>query len=322
MRLYKQLFTFALFCFVTNVQAEELVIPYHGLNLSAELELVAGKHLTDGVVLITHGSLGHRDMETITSQRALLKERGYNTLAINLSLGLDHRLGTYDCKNIHRHRNEDAVGEIGAWVDWLVGKGVNQITLFGHSRGAAQTALYAAQHDDPRVKAVVLLAPPTAENAGEGYQRRYGTALAPLLEQAEQLVRAGRGETVLEHVNIMYCRDVSASANSFVSYYRSSPDLDSPGLLPRIKVPTLVIAASEDEVVAGLDKIIPPLLGNNPQVRFKVIQGAGHFFRDLNAEDAADTIDEFLASINIQTSSIPPIYNQENNDETKDNYCM
>jgi hypothetical protein len=43
--------------------AQEVTLPYRGLTLNARLEMAKGKTLADGVILITHGSLAHNDME-------------------------------------------------------------------------------------------------------------------------------------------------------------------------------------------------------------------------------------------------------------------
>ena len=144
--------------------ANEVTLPYRGVSLNANLELAPGKQAADGVILITHGGLAHRDMELISYLQTLLKARGYNTLAINLSLGLDNRHGMYDCAITHRHQNDDAVDEIGEWVNWLREQGAGRVVLLGHSRGGAQTALYAAERDNEGVKAIVLMAPATKDN--------------------------------------------------------------------------------------------------------------------------------------------------------------
>jgi pimeloyl-ACP methyl ester carboxylesterase len=278
------------------VEAKEVTLKHKGLTLNADYELAAGKTPADGVILITHGALAHRGMETITYLQNLLKDKGYNTLAINLSLGLNNRHGMYDCKVTHRHRNADAAEEIGAWVDWLKGQGVTRVTLLGHSRGGAQTALYAAERDNPSVKAVVLLAPSTRENNDAAdYQRRHNKPLAPVLEKAQKLVKDGKGGTVLEHIDLLYCPDTSATADSFVSYHGPDPRLDTPSLIPKLKKPTLVVVAGNDEVVVGLDKKMAPL-ADGKRVQMKVIDGADHFFRDLYADDAVEAIDAFLKS--------------------------
>ncbi len=277
------------------VEAKEVTLSHKGLTLNANLELAVGKKFSDGVILITHGTLAHRGMETIGYLQSLLKEKGYNTLAINLSLGLDNRRDMYDCKVTHRHRHNDASGEIGVWMDWLKKQGVKRVAVMGHSRGGAQTALYAAEHDHPMVKAVVLYAPAASDPAKDaaGYQQRYKKPLAPLLEKAQALVKEGKGGAVLEHTDFLYCPDTAVTAESFVSYYGSDPRLDTPYLIPKIKKPTLVVVAGNDEVVVGLDKKVAPL-ADGKRVQMKVIDSADHFFRDLYADDAVEAITAFL----------------------------
>lgn len=277
-----------------TANANEVTLRHKGLTLNASLDLAAGKQLQDGVILITHGGLAHRDAEVIKALRAGLNQKGYNTLAINLSLGVDRRHGMYDCQVVHRHRNGDAPEEIGAWMDWLKKRGVKSVILLGHSRGGAQTALYATEQDNGMVKAVVLLAPAIRENTDAAeYQRRFQQPLAPVLKQAQKLVKAGKGEAVLEHVGLLNCADTSATANAFVSYYVPSPGLDAPALIPKLRKPTLIVVAGGDEVVVGLDKKLS-LSANNRRVQMKVIEGADHFFQDIHADDAVEAIDAFL----------------------------
>jgi pimeloyl-ACP methyl ester carboxylesterase len=274
--------------------ANEVSLPYKGLSLNANLELAPGKQAADGMILITHGGLAHRDMELISYLQELLKARGYNTLAINLSLGLDNRHGMYDCTITHRHLNDDAANEIGAWLDWLHKQGTGSVALLGHSRGGAQTALYAAEHDNEQVKAVVLMAPATKDNTNAAiYQTRYQKPLEPLLENARNLVDAGEGNTVLKHLGLMSCGDTSATANTFVSYYGQDSRLDTPSLLPKLKKPTLVLVAGSDAEVVGLDKKLAPLV-DGTRIQLQLIEGADHTFRDLAADDAADAIHTFL----------------------------
>lgn len=276
-----------------TAQAKEVTLSHKGLTLNADLELVASKKLADGVILITHGMLAHRDMEALVYLRNLLKEKGYNTLAINLSLGLNNRHEMYDCKVMHRHRQADAADEIGAWVDWLKKQGAKRVAVLGHSNGGAQTALYASAHDNASVKAAVLLAPATRDNNDAAtYQKRYQKPLAPVLEKAQTLVKEGKGDTVMSHTDFLYCPDTSVTAGAFVSYHGPNR-LDTPTLIPKIKKPVLVVVAGSDDVVVGLDKKIAPL-ADGKRVQMKVIDGADHFFRDLYADDAVEAISAFL----------------------------
>jgi len=278
------------------IQAKEITLPHQNLMLSANLILAQGKSLSEGAILITHGGLMHRDMEIIGYLQDQLKDLGYNTLAINLSLGLNNRQGAYDCKNTHHHQHTDAADEIDTWMKWLSAQDTQQVVLLGHSRGAGQTALYLSEHNHSLIKGAVLMAPQTSNNGGAGYEQRYGTPLQPLLSKASKLVRTGNGSTVLEHVNMMFCRDTRATAEAFVSYYGADPRLDSPWLISKLKVPTLVVVAGADEVVIDLDKKIAPLI-DNKHIQMSVIEGADHMFRDLNADDAIEMINEFLSTL-------------------------
>jgi len=281
--------------------ADEVSLPYKSLSLNANLELAAGKRLADGAILITHGGLAHHGMEVISYLQKLLKARGYTSLAINLSLGLNNRHGMFDCNVTHRHLNDDAVDEIGAWMNWLKQQDVKRVALLGHSRGGAQTALYAVERDDEWVKAVVLIAPATEDNTNPAiYPKRYQKQLMPLLQQARKLVDAGKGSAEIEHVGLMSCSDTTATASTFVSYYGQDPRLDTPFLIPKLKKPTLIVVAASDEEVVGLDKKVAPLAGGT-RIQMKVIEGADHTFRDLTADDAADAIDAFLISTGYAT---------------------
>jgi hypothetical protein len=73
---------------------------------------------------MVHGALAHKDMRVMREFRTMFAENGFNTLAVNLSLGLDRRSSEmYDCAQPSIHMAEDALDEIGAWLDWLAEQG-------------------------------------------------------------------------------------------------------------------------------------------------------------------------------------------------------
>ena len=277
--------------------AEEVTTPFRGVTLNADFDVPEEGASPEHVILITHGGLAHRDQETIAYFRSLLGERGYSTLAINLSLGRDDRHGLYDCSVTHQHRNEDAVDEIDTWVQWLRAHGTKRVTLFGYSRGGAQTALYAAERDSPSLSSVVLLAPGTrATTDADVYQRRNGQSLAPRLAEAERLLEQNRGKDVLKNVGMLWCKDTSATAESFASYHGKNAKVDTPDYIADIPMPTLVIVAEDDELVVGLEDAVAPLVDQS-RVHMAVIAGSDHWFRDLNADEAVDAMDSFLQQI-------------------------
>jgi pimeloyl-ACP methyl ester carboxylesterase len=276
--------------------AEEVSQQHAGLTVTANLE-TAGEAWTDGpVLLMTHGTLAHNRMEIMRSLQGVFKDRGFSSLAINLSLGLSERTGMYDCPTPHTHRHTDALDEIGLWLDWLKGQGVSSVVLLGHSRGGNQTAWFAAERDDPAIRSTLLIAPQTwsEEYAAKDYEQRYKKALGPVLAMAQQKVDSGRADEMLEGVDFIYCADAKASAGAFVSYYRPDPRMDTPHLVTRLRKPVLVVAGSADTVVKGLIEKMEPLAAAAPNVELAVIDDAGHSFRDLYAEDLADIAVTFI----------------------------
>jgi pimeloyl-ACP methyl ester carboxylesterase len=269
---------------------------YDGLTLNASLDKATTGWPSGPVVLMVHGTLAHSGMEIMAGLQDMLAERGISTLAINLSLGIDNRpAAMYDCATPHTHRHTDAVNEIGAWLDWLHKQGARKVALLGHSRGGNQVARFASHMTDPTVQAVFLVAPQTwsARHQAEDYRQRYHTDLQPILARAQRMVAAGKGAEFLDGVDFLYCPHTRVTAASFVSYYAPDPDMDTPHLLPQIKVPVMVFAGSADRVESGLVEEVRPL-ADNRHVSLVVIDGADHFFRDLYSDEIADVIAEKL----------------------------
>ncbi|MEW5839293.1 MAG: alpha/beta hydrolase [Pseudomonadota bacterium] len=278
-----------------SAQAEEVTTKLDGVNLRANLEMAAGKSLKDGAVLITHGTLAHNDMELIKGLQAGLKAKGYNSLAINLSLGLDKRASAmYDCPTPHVHKHTDAVGEIAAWTTWLKDKGATRITLMGHSRGGNQTAWALAEKDDAAITSAILIAPQTWE-AGyhlKDYKAKYKADLAPLLAKAEKLVAEGKGDTLID-MDFIYCEKTRAAAKSVVSYYKDDARMDTPTLLAQSKKPVLVIIGSADTTVKGLPEKMAKA-ADGKRIKAYTVEGADHFFMDLYTDEVVEQAAAFL----------------------------
>ncbi|ALG67629.1 alpha/beta hydrolase family protein [Beggiatoa leptomitoformis] len=278
-------------CFFLSISlsAEVLTIPHHQQTLNASLTLAPHKTLNDGVILMTHGTLGSRQMEIMQTLQMLLAEKGLNSLAINLSYGIDNRPAQlFDCQTIHRHYHTDAIDEIDAWVQWLSTQGVKQIVLLGHSRGANQTAWYATEHDSDRIKAIVLIAPMlwVSEKVASYYQANYTVALTDVLARANH-------EKELSAVGFLHCHNATVTADSFRAYYADDPRFHTPTLMARLTKPALLITGSADTTTEGIEQEIIPLLETKKLQQLR-IEGADHFFRDLYAEDMAEGIAQFL----------------------------
>lgn len=284
----------AVTAFAGLVQAEEIKQTHQGKMLNANLVMADGKSYSDEFVLLLHGTLTHNGRSLYTILQDNLAAEGVSSLSINLSLGLDDRHGEYDCATPHTHKHTDALDEIGVWLDWLQQQGADKVTIMGHSRGGNQIAWFAAEHDRPQIEKVVLLAPATGEQQSpKDYQKKYGTPLSQVLDKAQKLVSQGKGSQMMKGVDFIYCEDAQVTAEAFVDYYTQKPQFDTPTLLKSAKKPTLVIIASEDQVVPELPDRMAEL-GEVNKVQTLTIDGADHFFMDFFNEDVARATAEFM----------------------------
>ncbi len=293
-------YVFALFVALTALplRAEEVTIQHNGLTLNADLNMAEGKTMKDGVILFAHASLQHNRMEIVRVFTEQLRDAGFSTLAFTFSAGLDNRRGPYDCATPHRHTIEGRVEEIGLRVDWLKQQGAGEIILAGHSGGANRTGQYIVGSDDPIFRKVLLFAPGTADDfarSPEGYRARYRTDLNVILKRSRSLIDAGKGDAFMDDTDIMFCPRTKVSAKSFLSFYGPTSQQSHiiPWLMKNLPKPTLVVAASEDNIAPDLARMVEPYV-DGKRLRLVVIEGCEHFFRDLCADDAVETAVEFL----------------------------
>ena len=279
---------------------QELELSVGGRTTLATLRTPAGMMPDTPLVVMTHGTLAHKDMEIIQGVAKALEQRGIASLAHTLSLGLDLRKGMYDCARRHDYVAEDAVSEIGAWTNRA--KAISRLVFaFGHSRGGNQVARYLAASQHPSVAGAVLLAPVTAKAEASlraSYAQSYGKPLEPLLEQATKAAEAGRGGEWMDVPGFIYCRNAVVTARAFVSFYGADANEDTAALVARVKLPVLVLAATKDSVVPDVAATFASIAdASRGRVQLDEIEDADHFFRDLFAEDVADRIVEFTKQI-------------------------
>jgi pimeloyl-ACP methyl ester carboxylesterase len=279
------------------VAAEEVKTEQQGLEVLGNLDLDPGKSLkTDGAVLLLHDSLGHHRMELMAALQELLHERGVNSLAVTLSLGLNARRGLYDCGIEQDHRSEDAREELQSWIGWLKEKGAASVTLAGHGRGGAQVAFYLAKDPDKVVKKAILIAPlaQTLGTAASDYEDRFRKKLQPALAEAERHIAEDQANMLMENVSFLHCPQARVTAGAFIDYYGQNPNLYTPSLIPSIKQPTLIAVGDQDALGQELSAAIEGIPTATSHITQAVIAGADSQFRDLAADHLADRMKAFL----------------------------
>ena len=257
--------------------ADEVKIDHGGMLLNGNLVLVSESALSDGVILMLHGTLGHKDMEIMSTLQSIFAEYGRNSLAISLSLNVNDRHGFYPCDEPHTHKLGDAVAELRAWILWLEAMDVGDVVLLGHSRGANQVARYIIENRPP-VGAAILIAPSVGGESNDADQAATSDMATPT--------------EWLNDVPFLHCTGAKVSRESYESYYNADDPADTPALLQEIRIPVLVVSGSEDQVAIGLAARLATV--ERPNISHVEIEGADHFFRDLYAYDVVEHALEFI----------------------------
>lgn len=286
-----------------------------GLSLAATVSVKSGKLELNGnlekssawpagiTLLVTHGTLSHRDSEIIQTLQGLFLDEGVSSLAINLSLGRNNREGPFDCAQTHFHRHEDAVDELATWLSWLGRMGVEQVVPLGHSRGANQTAWFTLESPSPLVRAQILVAPPAKPR--QPTMGTHESDFARETQRARADLDSGQPLAVRRLARFLYCQDASVSAASLVSYYGGDQRMDTRVLLSEGPLPALVVVGSEDETSPGLTEGYSGL-ADQGHIELLVIDGADHFFRDLYADELVEAAIDFLHGLQ-ETGALSPL---------------
>lgn len=284
----KQLISLGLLLFFTLPtlhHAQQVTTQVHGLRVHANLQVPQEHRADSPIFLIIHGTWAHYGMEIISALQASLAERGYASLAPNLSLNVDQRAGFLQCSPTITANHGHAAGEINHWTKYLSDEGWRTIHLVGHSRGGAQTALFQRDFAHPAIKNLTLLAPMVfrLEDVARSYADEPSRLMA-LIQDAAHSSTSRFGP-----VKLLNCHEVSTSPSSFLSYYSAQPNKHTPDILNGINVQTSVILAGDDNVARWLPEEISRATAQD-NVQVHTIDGSGHFFRDLYLEDAVDIL--------------------------------
>ncbi len=273
----------------------EVTTKYEGLVLNGNLEIAEGRSLSDGVILIFHALMQHRDSEIIQGLQNGFKENGRNSLAVNLSMGIDNRLGSFECSEPHRYLFDDAFGEGLAWLGWLKTQGAGPVAILGHSLGANQALGLVVDQPQPEVVALILLSPMTTghEKLISAYEKRWRTDFDPIFNAAKAQIDQENGDQLIE-VDFLFCPKAQVSARTFVNFYGGQPlRYDPSGYLLKLKTPTQIIVGSADERQPNVTTFLKPFVDDD-KVFMYTIESGGHFFRDLNLEETVEVAVEFL----------------------------
>jgi pimeloyl-ACP methyl ester carboxylesterase len=234
-------------------------------------------------------------MEIIQTLSSRLYEEGHDILSINLSYGFSNRRDDFlACDINHNHNEHESVEEIITWYNYLITRGYDQINFIGHSRGGLNIMQALSIINNKKIKSY-LLAPviDTYKGTKTYYEEELGIPYDLIIKSNENYNLADR----YKRINFLFCENVDVSSQTFKSYLDFSKNKSAYpfsfnifDLIDNSKSPVTIFSGTEDEILLDSYKTYEEI--NKVNVRTVILEGGGHFFRDLYLEDVIDIIIE------------------------------
>ncbi len=254
-----------------------------GLSLTgAVIRPVDSTHRSVAVVWI-HGNTGKFcDYPYITIGRAIAGQ-GYsfisgNTRGHDISVTLwkmpdDQSVAGGSAWEIY----EESPFDIGAWVNYAAGFGVQKVILVGHSLGAAKVVYYQALRQDPRVGGMVAASPDL-----------YGHWSAELISEAQRLVTAGQSTELLPPLMGAFwyrlsAQNIASRSNVLSQIYASETGAPT---IAEIGSPLLAFFGTHDVGGANELEIIRKNAVKSSRIDTKLIENADHVYTGYETQTA------------------------------------
>jgi len=236
----------------------DAVIVVHGTGSnfyqSTFLEFLADKFLSLGIAALRVNTRGHDGVSTAVTSRGGL------------------RLGAaYEAVDDCRH-------DLAGWLTFAKAQVGPRVAFMGHSLGAVKCVYAAAHMGGQDVAAVIGLSPPRLSYE-RFCQKATRDEFLKVYRQAEALVQAGQGETLIEATIPMR---MLISAAGFIDKYGPNERFNFLPLMSRLFCPSLFLYGSQEVesnvAFQGLPNEFAALTTLGEQRGFEVIEGADHFY--------------------------------------------
>jgi alpha/beta superfamily hydrolase len=255
-----------------NIMSKEIVIA----NACKE-HLVGNLHTADtkDLVIVCHGLGWHKDNELIIALCKSFQKKGLNCFRFNFS-GTEQSEG----KTEDSYYTKQA-SDLCSVIDYFSIQGYQIKSILGHSIGATATIIQAAK--DRRIASIILIAPRIKPSNS--------IIVKAIIASGKTLSEA------IESTETSYSVEIKGKKGKGRRTYRFSKkyleelrDIDIVGYLNQIKIPTLILRGTEDDVLPKEE--VKEACKANEVVRYIAIKGAGHTFK--NSEDKDKLISEIL----------------------------
>jgi pimeloyl-ACP methyl ester carboxylesterase len=184
--------------------------------------------------------------------------------------------------------------------------GSRRAAFYGLSEGAAMSVLFAATYPERTAALVIRSAFPRRMWAPdypwgqreEAYEREVARALQIFgpRDQAREVVHTLGRFTDAEADSFLQMLRFGSSPGGLEALHRMNREIDIRPVLPAVRVPTLVLHGSEDEIVPV--EVGRYVASHIPMARFVELSGLGHLaFGDPAGDRIADAVEEFVKEV-------------------------
>ena len=168
--------------------------------------------------------------------------------------------------------------DIAAWIDFLGGRGYQQIGLAGHSLGAVKAIYYLAHETQTPVRRLVAISPPRLSHS-RFLQGPEAEAFSREFALAEKHVRAGRGDTILA---VQFPLPYLVSAAGYLDKYGPEERYNLLNFVDRVGCPTLftfgTIELRRGSAFEGLPEELAAHSPGGGRRKVAIVSGADHFY--------------------------------------------
>jgi hypothetical protein len=257
-------------------------------------------------IIHVHGIMGNFLVGTLRFLPSRLARAGYPTLVVETRMG---NVGQLFGKAIF----EDAVRDIAAAFWWLEAEGYDRIVVCGYSSGATLAARYVATHHLQGIKAFISISGPWGlPQALEERSRKWGAdpSYEEIVERLAKVVGSGTPDRpeddrlfVIEQSRGPTRRPQDSEVYTYRTWWHSrGPEAYAAMAfrqLPDVKVPTLLVQGTADQVVApeeGQRQYDLMVESGNDRAELVWVQDAGHFYKGQEIL-LVDAITRFLGDL-------------------------
>lgn len=231
---------------------------------SCKEQLVGNLHTADtkDLVIVCHGLGWHKDNELIIAICKSFQEKGVNSFRFNFS-GIKPSEGKPEDSYYTKQASD-----LCSVVDFFSIQGYQIKSIIGHSMGASATIIQAAK--DRRIVSIILIAPRIKPSNS--------IIVKAIIESGKTLSEAIDSTDSFYFVEIKGKKGKGRKTYSFSKkYLEDLKDIDIVGYLKQVKIPTLILRGTNDNIVSMEE--VEEACKANKVVRHIQISGAGHTFK-------------------------------------------